>query len=100
MSCWIYTPNSRKWNSLKEFWAEWTPSAGFNLNLSPFQLRYTSRLTAGAGQPGVEFPRFFAASDLRAESNFIIAPSGSLTLEEAVVLTHQVSVVVKLQSVK
>ncbi|MDZ7363127.1 MAG: hypothetical protein ONB46_20745 [candidate division KSB1 bacterium] len=90
--------NTRR--SQKEFWAEWTPSIGFNLNLSPFQIRYTGRLTAGTGQPGVESPRFFGVSDSRAESNFIIAPSGSLTLEEAVVLTHQVSVVVKLQSVK
>jgi hypothetical protein len=84
----------------KEFWAEWTPSFGLNFNFAPFQICYTGRLTAGTGQPGVEFPRFVGVGDSRAESNFIIAPSGSLTLEKAVVLTHQVSVVVKLQSVK
>jgi hypothetical protein len=86
-----------------EFWAEWTPSIGFNLNFSPFQIRYTGCLTAGTGQPGVAFSRL--ASDIsRSEdalgNSFIIAPSGDLTLQESVVLTHQIAVAVKLQSIK
>jgi len=88
------------YRSQKEFWAEWTPSFGLNLNFAPFQIRYTGRLTAGTGQPGVASSGFTRSQDLAAASNFIIAPSGDLTLEDAVVLTHQVSVVVKLQSVK
>jgi hypothetical protein len=82
----------------KEFWAEWTPSVGFNLNFSPFQIRYTGRLTAGTGQPGVATGRFFRTAELGDAANFIIAPSGDLTLQEAVVLTHQISVAVKLQA--
>jgi hypothetical protein len=85
--------------SQKEFWAEWTPSLGFRLNFSSVQIRYTGRLTTGTGQPGVESgfvgPRLESAAD----SNFIIAPSGSLTLQEAVVLTHQISVTVALHAI-
>jgi len=88
------------YRSQKEFWAEWTPSFGLNLNFATFQIYYTGRLTAGTGQPGVESSFFWRSQDLASAGNFIIAPSGSLTLEEAVVLTHQVSVVVKLQSLR
>lgn len=84
----------------KEFWSEWTPSAGFNLNFAPFQLRYTGRLTAGTGQPGVESSVVWGRAAMTADSNFIIAPSGRLTLEDAMVLTHQIAVVVKLQSLR
>lgn len=87
--------------SQKEFWSEWTPSIGFRLNFSSIQIRYTGRLTAGTGQPGVEpgfvSPGLETAADR--SSNFIIAPSGSLTLQEAVVLTHQISVAVALHAI-
>jgi hypothetical protein len=43
---------------------------------------------------------FVRVQDSAASKNFIIAPSGDLTLQDAVVLTHQVSVVVKLQTLK
>jgi hypothetical protein len=92
-----FITNTRR--SQKEIWLEWTPSVGFNLNLSALQIRYTGRLTAGTGQPGVEFNAFSRtdrSADLAAGSNFILAPSGSLTLDEAVVLTHQISVAIKL----
>jgi hypothetical protein len=87
--------------SQKEFWAEWTPSLGFRLNFSSIQIRYSGRLTAGTGQPGVEpgfvSPGLETAADR--SSNFLIAPSGSLTLQEAVVLTHQLSVAVALHAI-
>jgi hypothetical protein len=88
--------------SQKEFWAEWTPSIGFNLNFPTFQIRYTGRVTAGTGQPGVA-PSFGVrggAADQSSAGNYIIAPSGDLTLQEAVVLTHQISVAVALRSVR
>ncbi len=84
--------------SQKEFWAEWTPSIGFRLNFSSIQVRYTGRLTAGTGQPGVESRGFLETAADRS-SNFLIAPSGSLTLQEAVVLTHQISFVVALHAI-
>jgi hypothetical protein len=82
--------------SQKEF-AEWTPSVPQPESFR-FQIRYTGRLTAGTGQPGVEFSNFNwrGREALAADSNFILAPSGSLTLDEAVVLTHQISVAIKL----
>jgi hypothetical protein len=87
--------------SQKEFWAEWTPSLGFRLNFSSMQIRYTGRLTAGTGQPGVasNFARPGTERAVDFSSNFIIAPSGSLTLQEAVVLTHQISVAVALHAI-
>lgn len=78
----------------KEFWGEWTPTLGLNLNFSSFQIRYTGALTAGTGQPGVAFGRsIFAEAE---GQSYIIAPSGRLTLQEAVVLTHQIAVAVAL----
>jgi hypothetical protein len=87
----------------KEYWMEWTPSLGFNLNLSSCQIRYTGTLTTGTGQPGVAsdfWIRAESAGQYDAGKNFIVAPSGSLTLQEAVVMTHQISVAVALQAVK
>ncbi len=81
----------------KEFWGEWTPSFGLNMNLASVQIRYAGSLTAGTGQPGVASNFWFRTADA-AGQNFIVAPSGSLTLQEAVVLTHQISVVVALQA--
>ncbi|MGH7494811.1 MAG: hypothetical protein ACREOO_20760 [bacterium] len=83
----------------KESWGEWTPSIGFNLNLSSCQIRYTGSLTTGTGQPGVA-SGFRWISGESASSDYVIAPSGSLTLQEAVVLTHQISVAVALSSMK
>ncbi len=78
-----------------ELWEEWTPSIGFSLNLNSFQIRYAGCLTAGTGQPGVASNR---GREAGAADNFIVAPSGSLTLQGAVVLTHQISVAVALPS--
>lgn len=89
--------------SQKEFWAEWTPSIGFHLNLSSMQIRYNGCLTAGTGQPGVDgafVTPGTRSADLAAANNFIVAPSGDLTLQGAAVLTHQISVAVKLQALK
>jgi hypothetical protein len=83
----------------KENWGEWTPSIGFNLNLSSCQIRYTGLLTAGTGQPGVTSD-FGWRSVESASQDYVIAPSGSLTLQEAVVLTHQISVAVALPFTK
>jgi hypothetical protein len=67
------------------------------------QIRYTGRVTAGTGQPGVEgafTTPGIRSADLAVGQNFIVAPSGSLTLQGAAVFTHQISVAVKLQALK
>jgi hypothetical protein len=77
--------------SQKESWAEWTPSLGLILKYPAFEIRYTGRLTTGTGRPGV-VPGFGVAQERALANDFIVAPSGSLTLQEAKVFTHQISV--------
>ncbi len=73
-----------------ESWMEWTPSLGARVKFPEFELGYVGRMTTGSGRPGVrwEGPRAAAA----AAADFIVAPSGPLTLQDARVLTHQVTV--------
>jgi hypothetical protein len=73
-----------------ESWMEWTPSWGASLRFPEVELRYTGRMTTGTGRPGVDFVGGRAVDF--AESDFIVAPSGPLTLQDVRVLTHQVAV--------
>ncbi len=79
-----------------ESWMEWSPSVGASLELGGAVLRYTARTTTGTGRPGVQWtPAREAAFDLA--SDFILAPQGPLTLQEAKVTTHQLSVVIPIR---
>ena len=73
-----------------ESWMEWTPSFGAKVKFPEFELGYVGRMTTGSGRPGVQWtgPRAQAAMD----ADFIVAPSGPLTLQDARVLTHRVTV--------
>lgn len=84
--------------SQDESWNEWTASLGLGYTFAEFQVRYQGLLTLGTGRPAVETGwRAFARADAAAfASDFIVAPAGSLTLQEARVLTHQVSIIVPL----
>lgn len=77
----------------QESWMEWTPSWGLALKFPELEVRYLGRLTTGTGRPGVEWTgaRRIALAEARA-ADFIIAPSGPLTLQDARVLTHQITV--------
>lgn len=76
----------------EERWMEWTPSWGLSLKFPEFDIRYVGRVTTGTGRPGVAWTGPRAAELGRAAAaDFIVAPSGPLTLQEARVLTHQVS---------
>ncbi|MBI4544515.1 MAG: hypothetical protein HY703_04910 [Gemmatimonadetes bacterium] len=84
----------------QESWAEWTPSWGASLTFPEFDIRYVGRLTTGSGRPGVAFPwGGRRGAELASASDIILAPSGPLTLQEARVLTHQVSVSIPLRRV-
>lgn len=74
-----------------ESWMEWTPALGAALRLADVELRYAGRLTTGTGRPGVALTAVAEAARL-AMSDFILAPSGPLTLQDARVVTHQLSV--------
>ncbi len=81
-----------------ESWMEWTPSLGVSLDLPGVTLQYAGSLTTGTGRPGTRWtaarlaeaglPAFDGATD------FLLAPSGPLTLQDARVTTHQLTFVV------
>ena len=73
-----------------ESWEEWAPSVGVVWKLDELELRYAGRMTSGTGRPGTDFTGDRAVA--LAESDFIVAPQGPLTLQEAHVLTHQLSI--------
>lgn len=77
----------------EESWMEWTPSWGLALKFPELEVRYLGRLTTGTGRPGVEWTgqRGVALAEART-ADFIVAPSGPLTLQDARVLTHQIAI--------
>ena len=79
----------------EEYWVEWTTTWGLTLEYSDFTIRYSGRTTMGTGRPGVDtqWLRFGVLEDgMSASGDFIIAPSDDLTLQEARVMTHQISI--------
>jgi hypothetical protein len=82
----------------EEEWLEWTPTWGAGVKFPEFQIRYVGNLTTGTGRPGVAFDGRMRGGMLQANSaDFIVAPQGALTLQEAAVWLHQVSVTVPLR---
>ncbi len=77
----------------EESWMEWSPSIGAKARFSEFEIGYVGRLTTGSGRPGVAWER--TANQLSAD--FIVAPSGPLTLQDALVITHRVTVSVPIR---
>ncbi len=77
-----------------ENWMEWVPSWGIRVPLADFELRYMGRVTTGTGRPGVAWTGVAAdRATAAAEANdVLVAPSGPLTLQDATVMTHQVSI--------
>jgi hypothetical protein len=71
-----------------ESWMEWTPTWGAALRFPEVEIQYSGRLTTGTGLPGVAFVG--ARAESLATADFILAPSGPLTLQDVYVLTHQV----------
>ena len=84
---------------LKEDWSEWTFSLGLGYNFTGFQLRYLSLMTLGTGRPTVGWDATAFAEDqssLNAVSlgDFVVAPNGPLSLQDARVWTHQVTLLI------
>ena len=76
----------------REDWMEWTPSWGLNVGLSDLELRYVGRATTGTGRPGVAWSPVQAAVLDAARNDFLLAPEGPLTLQDAWVITNQLSI--------
>jgi hypothetical protein len=79
-----------------ESWMEWTPSVGATFRIADAELRYMGRVTTGTGQPGI-LPTAEAAARMDSLSDFILAPGAPLTLQNATVMTHQLSVSVPIR---
>ena len=80
----------------EESWMEWSPSFGAKAKFSEFEIGYQGRLTTGSGRPGVQWTGERADAVLMA-ADFIIAPSGPLTLQDALVVTHRLTVSVPIR---
>ncbi|MCJ7630046.1 MAG: hypothetical protein MUO50_16855 [Longimicrobiales bacterium] len=83
-----------------ESWMEWTPSIGLSLKLPGIDVQWVSRVTTGTGRPGTRWTNARmdeAAGAVPLSSDFILAPSGPLTLQDARVTTHQLSVVIPIR---
>jgi hypothetical protein len=77
-----------------ESWTEWIPSLGFIIKLENFQIHYDGRFTTGTGQPGVRSNMFLSRDFGASNANYIVAPSGPLTLNETVVFSHRISIII------
>lgn len=77
----------------EESWMEWVPTWGISAGFSELNLRYAGRVTTGTGRPGVAWSgRETGVMDSAALSpDFIVAPSGPLTLQDVSVATHQIT---------
>lgn len=78
-----------------EAWMEWTPTWGLSLLFSEVRIHYSGQRTSGTGRPGTAWngPGFGATLEaLATAGDFLPAPSGPLTLQEATVTTHRISV--------
>lgn len=83
-----------------ESWMEWTPSIGASVELSGVSLSWVTRFTAGTGRPGTRWTatRMDEATGAVPLSNeFLVAPAGPLTLQDARVTTHQLSIVIPMR---
>ena len=82
----------------REHWLEWTPTWGGVIRFPEFEIRYSGRATLGTGRPGVAWTGSRAAMmDQAAAADIILAPSGPLALQDATVVTHQVSVAIPIR---
>lgn len=82
----------------RENWLEWTFSWGLLFKFSEFQMRYFGRMILGTGRPGVAWSRVSPMEEGAfidySRADFILAPSGDLTLDDAVVFTQQISILI------
>jgi len=90
---WSYVEQS--FRRQREHWTEWTLSMSVGTFIKGMSIKYTGLLTTGTGRPGTSNPIIFADfSSAMAGGDFIFAPDGDLTLDNATVLTHQFTVTV------
>lgn len=80
-----------------ESWSEWIWSWGFGLNFDHIRFDYLGSAVTGTGQPGVARRRVVfdgLSTGFAGRGDFVIAPDGSLALQDATVITHQLMITV------
>lgn len=78
--------------SQHESWLEWYPSFSIYLNISSIQFRYAVRMTIGTGRPAVGRSGWINPADaMTLGPVFLVAPAGTLSLQEATIFTHQIT---------
>ncbi|MDA0329531.1 MAG: hypothetical protein O2958_11045 [Gemmatimonadetes bacterium] len=81
-----------------ESWVEWSPTFGAVVAFPSLDLRYSGRITTGTGRPGIGSGFGPGLETLSAsDADFILAPGAALTLQEAQVFTHQISVTIPIR---
>lgn len=78
----------------EEAWTEVTFSLGFGFDLLGGHVKYLGLADFGTGRPGTDMVRVVPTATYETAGNFLIAPQGSLRLDEALVLTHQLSFII------
>ena len=74
-------------------WLEYTPTWGLSLRFPELELRYSGRMTYGAGRPGLEFTSGFVQRGVAlAGATILAAPTGPLNLTKVNTTTHQISI--------
>jgi hypothetical protein len=81
----------------EESWMEWTPTVGVSLKLAGLTLHYAGLRTVGTGRPGTRWEDRAVPEAQFLASDFILAPTGPLTLQDATVTTHQLSLVIPIR---
>ena len=74
---------------------EWTPSIGGMIRFPDLEVRYSGWFTTGTGRPSVAWsvrPGTERADAATVSSDFLVPAAGPLSLQEARVTTHQLSV--------
>jgi hypothetical protein len=80
-----------------EHWTEWTVSGGYGFSIGQARLLYTVLLSTDTGQPSVVSAGWFGTArtgvtDAMAYGDFLPAPSGAVSVRDATVWTHLVSI--------
>ena len=74
-----------------EAWTEWTPTFATSFRIQDIEMQFSTRITSGTGFPGIGRGRDVVMElSTVGSADFIAAPRGELTLQDATVVTHQV----------
>ncbi|MCK5146313.1 hypothetical protein KAR48_06125 [bacterium] len=79
----------------KESWLEWSFTWGLSLKYPEFDIVYHGQLMTGGGLPGINNNWQFGAS-ATLSNDFIVAPAGAMSLQDANVMTHRITCVIPL----